>query len=508
MLACLLAMLLCSTLGVAHAAAEDPPARVGRVSIVGDGADILIEPSLADWESAALNTPVSTGTSLRTASQVRAEVRIGSASLQMNANSQLAVQTLDDQSLVLVLQRGNIALNLRDLAAGERVEVHAEDAIFTLGAPGSYHFGHAPAAHRFEVRVFEGAGTLTAASASSPLPLGTGQQARVDSRTLAVMLQGDALRTPFDEWAAQRARRTDRVAVAGRVSAEMTGAEELEDHGRWRVEPRVGAVWYPNAVDAEWAPYRAGRWAWVAPWGWTWIDDAPWGFAPFHYGRWLFLAGRWGWVPGTYAARPAFAPALVGFYGAAPAAGAPWVGWFPLAPGEPYRPGFVASAAYVQRLNVGASAPVGSGQGSYRYAQTSFAATAVTREAFGAATTTARASRVPLSPAALSVAGVLATHGAPAPAPTRAAGTERALVRVPSDQGILNPDTAGRAVQSRVPRDGSPSTRATAGQPRDDMAREARSAARRAAGPQAKGDRGKHRNPAAAGSKRHRAVSG
>ena len=27
-----------------------------------------------------------------------------------------------------------------------------------------------------------------------------------------------------------------------------------------------------------------------APWGWTWVDDAPWGFAPFHYGRWVNCA--------------------------------------------------------------------------------------------------------------------------------------------------------------------------------------------------------------------------
>ena len=29
-------------------------------------------------------------------------------------------------------------------------------------------------------------------------------------------------------------------------------------------------------------------WVWLRPWGWTWVDDAPWGFAPFHYGRWLW----------------------------------------------------------------------------------------------------------------------------------------------------------------------------------------------------------------------------
>jgi hypothetical protein len=46
-----------------------------------------------------------------------------------------------------------------------------------------------------------------------------------------------------------------------------------------------------------------GRWVWVVPWGWTWVDDAPWGFAPFHYGRWVYVS-YWAWVPGPLAVRP------------------------------------------------------------------------------------------------------------------------------------------------------------------------------------------------------------
>jgi hypothetical protein len=50
-------------------------------------------------------------------------------------------------------------------------------------------------------------------------------------------------------------------------------------------------------MPVGWAPYRHGHWAHVMPWGWTWIDDALWGFVPFHYGRWAMLGGGWGWVP-------------------------------------------------------------------------------------------------------------------------------------------------------------------------------------------------------------------
>src|SRR5256885_3839541 len=43
----------------------------------------------------------------------------------------------------------------------------------------------------------------------------------------------------------------------------------------------------------------------------SWVDDAPWGFAPFHYGRWTIVGGSWGWVPGPIRVRPWYAPALV-----------------------------------------------------------------------------------------------------------------------------------------------------------------------------------------------------
>ena len=402
-------LLLCAMAAPAGAA-DDPPGRVGRLSLVSGDVEAIVTAG-ADWEAAALNTPVSVGTVLRTAMQSRAEVRVGSAGVQMNANSQLRTLALDDEAWVLVLERGNIALSLRTLAAGERVEVQAGGATFRITAAGSYHFGYAVGASRFEVRVFAGAGQWL--DGSPALALSAGQQAQIDTRSLAVLAQGEAVPTRFDEWAAQRARRAERPTMERYLSAEMTGGEELDGHGRWRIDPRIGAIWYPNAVDADWAPYRTGRWLWVAPWGWSWVDQAPWGFAPFHYGRWLFLGGRWGWVPGSYAARPVYAPALVGFYGGAAVGAAPWVGWFPLAPGEPYRPGFAASGRYVLAINAALPGAPTTAPTSYRYAQTSFAATAVARDAFGNSRATADA-RVPLSPAALSMAGGLTLPGAPA----------------------------------------------------------------------------------------------
>jgi hypothetical protein len=113
-------------------------------------------------------------------------------------------------------------------------------------------------------------------------------------------------------------------------------------------------------VAPDWAPYRYGRWVWSRPWGWTWVDDAPWGFAPFHYGRWVHYRQRWCWVPGRYEARPVYAPALVAWVGGGSVSVGisigsrsdyPRYGWFPLAPREVYRPGYAHSPSYARRIN-------------------------------------------------------------------------------------------------------------------------------------------------------------
>jgi hypothetical protein len=96
----------------------------------------------------------------------------------------------------------------------------------------------------------------------------------------------------------------------------------------------------------------------VRPWGWTWVDDASWGFAPFHYGRWVSFRGRWCWAPGTYVRRPVYAPAMVAWVGGPHVSvsvhigGGQPVGWVPLAPREVYYPAYRVSPVYVRQVNI------------------------------------------------------------------------------------------------------------------------------------------------------------
>jgi hypothetical protein len=98
--------------------------------------------------------------------------------------------------------------------------------------------------------------------------------------------------------------------------------DALDPYGDWmRVEP-YGFVWVPNAVDPFWRPYTVGRWVWT-DWGWTWVSGERWGWATYHYGRWIRTPHHgWVWVPGDV-----WGPGWVAWR-----RGTGVVGWAPLPP--------------------------------------------------------------------------------------------------------------------------------------------------------------------------------
>ncbi|MGQ0834008.1 MAG: DUF6600 domain-containing protein [Gammaproteobacteria bacterium] len=113
-------------------------------------------------------------------------------------------------------------------------------------------------------------------------------------------------------------------------------------------------MWGPRVVIVGWAPYRFGPWTWISPWGWTWIDHASWGFAPFHFGRWVFVRHRWCWVPGPRHRRPVFAPAHVAWRGTPHDGGRVHgaASWLPLGPRDIYVPRHPASPRYLRNVNI------------------------------------------------------------------------------------------------------------------------------------------------------------
>jgi uncharacterized membrane protein YgcG len=145
--------------------------------------------------------------------------------------------------------------------------------------------------------------------------------------------------------------------------------ETLSPYGQWvdtGEGPNDGRAWRPDpdVVGEDFQPYATGG-HWVySDWGWTWESDYPWGWAPFHYGRWA-LTPSWGWVwyPGAV-----WAPAWVDWR-----FGGGYIGWAPLPPVgyavvvQPWRPYwcFVPSNVFIYRDVWAYRLPVGSIHAAY-----------------------------------------------------------------------------------------------------------------------------------------------
>lgn len=349
-----LALALCAAL-----AAADPPGRVGRLA-EATGPVWLFSPGSPEWTAAPLNRPLTSGERLSTDPGVRAVVRIGSTALRVDGGTEVEFSAVEDDRIRLLVHAGSLAVSVRSPDKVDELDLRTAEGRLLLQRPGRYRIDRADGATAVTVHagqaLFEGHG-----AAQTIFPR---QRAEfwMDSRLGDRMQYAvtEPMQDAFTGWVASRDLADERGASARYVSPEMTGAEDLDRYGRWEEHPDYGALWMPapSALPPGWAPYRFGQWAWIQPWGWTWIDDAPWGFAPFHYGRWMRWREGWAWAPGRWVARPVYAPALVAWVGGSSASvsvqigGGPAVGWFPLAPREVYVPWYGVTPRYVQSINL------------------------------------------------------------------------------------------------------------------------------------------------------------
>jgi hypothetical protein len=348
--------LLYTAMAAADAAYDsDPPGRVARVNLL-DGHGSLQLAGSDSWVDDLVNRPLTGGDKLWIESGARAEVHVGSAVLRLGASTALQFVTIDDRTVRLRLTAGSLSVRLRQLDTDEVFNIETPAGDIELMEPGGYRLDVADRDERARVAVWsgrarvQGVGGMQVLRSNESAEIFGGDQPGIE---LASAGATDSL----DLWAEDRDRREDESRSARYVSRDVVGYEELDGYGDWVVDPLYGSVWVPQHLAIDWAPYRFGYWSWVGPWGWTWIDDAPWGFAPCHYGRWVHRREGWGWAPGpVHGHRPIFAPALVAWVGPRPGRytdprHAPRVGWVPLGYNEVYRPPYHASRNYLQNAN-------------------------------------------------------------------------------------------------------------------------------------------------------------
>jgi hypothetical protein len=332
---------------------QDPPGRVARLSF-SQGSISFRPAGEDDWVTGVPNRPMVTGDDLWADDDSRAEVHIGSAAIRLGAKTGITFLTLDDRTTQIRLAQGSLILNVRHVDDDDTYEIDTPNIAFTLLQPGEYRLNVSADGSQTITTVWHGRGRVTGGGFTYTV-LANQSATFTGSDHLDYDLQQIPDRDDFDNWAFQRDEHEDQADSANYVSREMTGYEDLDDNGDWSYVAGYGPCWRPRAVAVGWAPYRFGHWVWVGPWGWTWVEDEPWGFAPFHYGRWAFVNSGWFWVPGPVVVRPIWAPALVAFVGGGAgfrfSAGV-GVGWFPLGPGEVFVPGYRVSRGYVNNVNI------------------------------------------------------------------------------------------------------------------------------------------------------------
>src|SRR6476620_11442187 len=356
-LVALFAALFAGTIAYAQAPqpeGDDPPVRVGRMSFANG--EVSYAPAGSDeWVQAQVNRPIVTGDQLWADNNSRAELSVDNSSWWLGEQTSVTVSNLDDRIAQFQLQQGTLEFRVRRLPDGNLVEVDTPNLAFAVTRTGQYRVVVDPQDGATTVSVSSGSADVYGEGAS--YAVATGQAYRfygTDLRDseIASLPPPDA----FGRFVAERDRRYSSNVSVRYVSPEVVGYEDLDTYGTWSAQPTYGNVWFPRSVRSGWAPYREGHWAWIDPWGWTWVDDEPWGFAPFHYGRWAYFDRGWGWVPGPRSVQPVYAPALVAFVGGAgfsiAVSSGPAIGWFPLGPREVYVPPYSVSRNYFRQVNV------------------------------------------------------------------------------------------------------------------------------------------------------------
>ena len=346
----------------------DPPNRVARISLIQG--NVSLEPNGVDaFSQAEINYPLTSGDRVYAENNSFGELQTAGLAVRLGNGADVTLSSLTDNIAQFGLAQGSIRVRTRSLYAfnGQpgTVEVDTPNGAILVDQPGDIRVDSYPQDDTTVVTVSSGAVEVTGQNLDQQL--GPNQSLRLTGSSPVYAEQVELLRPDaLDQFDQQREYRRQRAYAYQYVSPDMIGAADLDDYGDWQPPNQdnqgYGAVWFPRSVPAGWTPYSNGHWAWVAPWGWTWVEAEPWGFAPFHYGRWANFGGRWGWLPGPPPSafggevRPIYSPALVAFVGGGGGGLSISIGavaaWFPLGPREAYQPWYHASPAYCNRVNV------------------------------------------------------------------------------------------------------------------------------------------------------------
>jgi hypothetical protein len=294
------------------------------LSFVGPEVSLV---SPADEDSAArLNMPVLPGDVLVTGSGSRVEAVLSDGNIvRLDGRSELRFDRLnrtyesDDDRTILVLARGSVAIEVREVAPDRALRLDTDDA--TIVSPARSFFRVDAGRRGTEVYVLTGRVELN--GRGGRVLVRAGEYAYVSADTDVEVEAAAVPRDRFTRFLEERYDRADRRDVKRYVDSEYSydfDAADFDANGTWVYVPSAGKTcWRPN-VPPDWTPYSLGTWR-RTPAGLTWVSYESWGWLPYHYGMWAWDPDLgWYWIPGTL-----YAPAWVYW-----SYGDDWTGWCPV----------------------------------------------------------------------------------------------------------------------------------------------------------------------------------
>ena len=102
--------------------ADDPPARVARISYLKGSVSLPVSGDTG-WSEATLNYPVTTGDRLYTDPDSRAELQVGRFAVRFSESTDLTLTNLTDDFMQLGLAQGTIRVSVYQLPSGDSIEV-------------------------------------------------------------------------------------------------------------------------------------------------------------------------------------------------------------------------------------------------------------------------------------------------------------------------------------------------------------------------------------------------
>lgn len=304
-------------------AAVIEPARLKFI----EGEVLLRTPDADDWQTASINVPLDEGDSLWCQEGGKAELELADGSiLRISGGSQLNILSNEKDFFHVNLAKGRVYVKNSPYARANSLQIDADDTTVLPDARTRLRLDMF-ANGQEDVSIFKGAAYVE----------GSGSRTRVRAGEHIALEERHSELLPLnppDSWEGWNMDRDRMQSASGKGGTYLpeelrTHATELDANGSWVSSAEYGMVWRPSAsVSSDWSPYSSGRWVWRGD-DYVWIAAEPWGWIPYHYGRWTVVTSLgWCWIPPT-GGDVYWGPGYVGWFQNGSS-----IAWTPLAPGE------------------------------------------------------------------------------------------------------------------------------------------------------------------------------